>query len=66
VAKKVSSGIYEVKVSHKKLGGQSRKVTVGTAPSREVVILGKRGAKTYFREKVRVPVAPGDHRRAKQ
>jgi hypothetical protein len=56
VAKKVSSGIYDVKVTHKKLGGQSRKVTVGTAPSRELFILGKRGAKTYFREKVRVPV----------
>lgn len=56
VAKEVSSGTYEVKVSHGKLEGQSRKVTVGTAPSRELFILGKRGGKTYFREKVRVPV----------
>lgn len=56
VAKEVSSGTYELNVSHGELEGQSRKVTVGTAPSRELFILGKRGSKTYFREKVRVPV----------
>lgn len=56
VTKKVSPGTYEVKVSHGKLEGQSRKVTVGTAPGRELFILGKKGGKTYFREKVKVPV----------
>jgi len=56
VAKEVSPGIYEVEVSHGRLEAQSRKVTIGAAPSRELFILGERGSKTYFREKVRVPV----------
>jgi Subtilase family len=56
VAKDVSSGTYEVEVSHRSLAGQSRKVNIGVAPSRELFILGERGGKTYFREKVRVPV----------
>ena len=56
VAKKVSPGTYEIRVSHGRLEGQSREVTVGAASSRELFILGERGSKTYFREKVRVPV----------
>lgn len=60
LAKEVTSGTYEVKVLHGELGGQSRTVTVGMAPSRELFILGKRGSKTYFRERVRVPV-DADH-----
>lgn len=56
VTKKISSGTYTVVVSHSKLQGQSREVTIGTTPSHELFILGKRGGKTYFREKVRVPV----------
>ena len=56
VAKEISCGTYEVKVSHSRLEGQSREVTAGTAPSRALFILGKRGGKTYFRERVRVPV----------
>ncbi|MBI3281209.1 MAG: S8 family serine peptidase [Acidobacteria bacterium] len=56
VAKEVLPGSYEVEVSHGRLEGHSRVVTVGVAPSRELFILGERGSKTYFREKVRVPV----------
>lgn len=56
LAKEVSSGTYEVEVSRGSLEGQSREVTVGVAPSRELFVLGERGRKTYFREKVRVPV----------
>jgi hypothetical protein len=56
VAKKISSGTCEIKVSHRKLEGQSRQVTISAASGRELFILGKRGGKTYFREKVRVPV----------
>lgn len=55
-AKEVSPGSYEIEVSHGRLEGQSREVTVGTAPSRQLFILGEHGSKTYFREKVRVPV----------
>ncbi|WP_247234271.1 S8 family serine peptidase [Telluribacter sp. SYSU D00476] len=54
--KEITAGNYEIKVSHEKLEGQSRKVTVGTAPGHEIFILGERRGRTYFREKVRVPV----------
>src|SRR5437667_985264 len=55
-AKKVTPGSYEIKVTHRRLDDQSREVIIGVAPSRELFILGARGSKTYFREKVRVPV----------
>src|SRR5262245_19089475 len=56
VAREAAPGDYEIEVSHRSLQGQSRDVTIGVAPSRELVILGKTGSKTYFIEKVRVPV----------
>lgn len=55
-ARKLAPGSYEVKVVQGKLDGQSREVSLGTESHREMFILGKRGGKTYFREKVRVPV----------
>ena len=53
---KVPKGPGRLEVSHRRLQGQSRDVTIVAAASRELFILGERGAKTYFREKVRVPV----------
>jgi hypothetical protein len=43
LVKKVPAGAYEIKVSHSKLEGQSRNVTLGVSPNREIFILGKKG-----------------------
>ena len=48
-AKEVPTGAYVVEVSHGILERQSREVTIGVAPSRELFILGERGSKSYFR-----------------
>jgi Subtilase family len=55
-AAKVPVGTAQLEVKHKHLQGQTREVTVGATPSQELFILGEPGVKTYFREKVRVPV----------
>ena len=49
-------GPVVIEVRHDKLQAQNREVRIGVAPSRELFILGKRGVKTYFREKVRMPM----------
>jgi hypothetical protein len=56
VAKDAAVGDAEVSVEHGELEPQKRQVRVGAGPNRELFILGRRGVKTYFREKVRVPV----------
>ena len=55
----MGEGILEVK--HGALQSQTRKVYAGAGQHTELFILGKPGAKTFFREKVEVPVdADGD------
>jgi hypothetical protein len=56
VSTDTTAGDGEVSVEHGELEGQKRRVRVGAGPNRELFILGQRGVKTYFREKVRVPV----------
>lgn len=52
----VPAGAGQLEVKHDRLEGQRRDVCIGVAASRELFILGERGVRTYFREKVRVPV----------
>ena len=50
-----------VAVSHPGMESQTREITVGQGVNEELFILAEPGTKTYFREKVRVPVdADGD------
>ena len=56
-AKDVPPGSSQLEVKHEKLAGQTRDVTIGVTGGRELFILGEPGIKTYFREKVRVPVS---------
>ncbi|HEV8695788.1 MAG TPA: S8 family serine peptidase [Lysobacter sp.] len=56
VAKEVPAGAARIEVKHERLQGQTRDVNVASAGSQELFILGEHGVKTYFREKVRVPV----------
>jgi hypothetical protein len=56
VAREVPAGASRLEVRHGRLQGQTREVSVGSTAASELFILGERGAKTYFREKVRVPV----------
>lgn len=56
VAKEVTSGTWHLEVKHDHLQGQSREVSIGGTTSHESFILGEHGVRTYFREKVRVPV----------
>lgn len=49
----VPPGSGELSVKHGKLEAQTRDIA---APARELVILGARGAKTFFRGNVRVPI----------
>ena len=55
VAKSVPSGRLQIDVKHTRLQSQTREVVAGER-STELFILGEKGAKTYFMEKVRVPV----------
>lgn len=56
IARNVPPGPLQIDVKHSRLQGQTREVTVGPSGGSELFILGERGTKTYFREKVRVPV----------
>ncbi len=56
VAKEVPAGTSQLEVEHDQLQGQTRQVSIGTTAGHELFILGENGVKTYFREKVRVPV----------
>jgi hypothetical protein len=61
IAKDVPAGTSQLEVKHSRLQGQTREVSIGTTAVHELFILGEPGGKTYFREKVRVPVdAPPD------
>ena len=56
VARGVPPGPLQIDVKHSRLQGQTREVTAGPSGGTELFILGEKSAKTYFREKVRVPV----------
>lgn len=56
VAKNIRSGPLQIDVKHTRLQAQTREVTAGPSGGTELFILGEKGGKTYFREKVRVPV----------
>ena len=56
VAKDVPQGEAVIEVKHGSLQGQTRKVYIGAGEQTELFILAKPGVKTYFREKVEVPV----------
>ncbi|WP_119268996.1 S8 family serine peptidase [Taklimakanibacter deserti] len=61
VANEIPRGDGVLDVRHSQLQSQTRKIHVGGDQHRELFILGAKGVKTYFREKVRVPVdADGD------
>ncbi len=55
-ANDVPAGDGELDVKHHRLKSQTREVRVGAGSNDELFILGDPGVKTYFREKVRVPV----------
>jgi hypothetical protein len=55
-AKNVPAGPLQIDVKHSRLQGQTREVTIAPSGGTELFILGEKGVKTYFREKVRVPV----------
>jgi hypothetical protein len=55
-AKEVPTGNARLEVKHSRMEGQRRDVTLGPAATRELFILGEHGVRTYFRERVRVPV----------
>ncbi|HJQ58154.1 MAG TPA: hypothetical protein VJ890_14700, partial [Vineibacter sp.] len=52
----VPAGSGMLSVEHRKLAAQTRDIAIGAAPASELFILGARGATTFFRGKVRVPV----------
>jgi hypothetical protein len=56
IAADVAPGEYVAQVSAAGLREEEREVTVDPGGSEELFILGKEGAPTYFRGKVRVPV----------
>ena len=61
VATGIRAGDVTVAVSHPGMESQTREVTMGQGVNEELFILAEPGTKTYFREKVRVPVdADGD------
>ena len=52
----LAGGHADLEVQHERLEGQRREVQIGEGLNHELFILGEPGTKTYFREKVRVPV----------
>ncbi len=56
IASNVAPGVARLEVAHDHLAGQSRDITIAASGERQHFILGEPGVKTYFREKVRVPV----------
>lgn len=59
-ARDLPQGSGRIVVSHPKLDEQEREVTLGGAEQREQFVLGPRGARTYFRGNVRMPVDADD------
>lgn len=54
--RKLPQGGGRINVAHSKLEKQQRDVQIGDGETRETFILSKKGAQTFFRGKVRVPV----------